>query len=280
MDAIAQGIGRHFVIACLALGLTMTASSNAAELQTETLRAYREYIRDVRRSFDERVAAGRALSDVADTGTVMRDGQVLVQAVRGDGIVPVPGGLIHHWRAVAFIPKASLREAIAVSQDYANYKHVYEPVREAAVLEQHGETFRVLIRLHKGSGLVSAVLDVWSVVVYQQNGDGVMYSVSESERVAEVENAGRPDERRLRPDQGTGYLWRTSTFSRLAEQEAGVLVELENLGLSRSFPPLLGWIIEPIARRIGRSSVEDSVVEFRTAVVAAHSARTPAVTNR
>ena len=61
-----------------------------------------------------------------------------------------------------------------------------------------------------------------------------------------------------------GYLWRANTFSRLAERDGGVLVELENVGLSRAFPPILGWLIEPIARRIGRSSVEDSLLEFRT----------------
>ena len=35
---------------------------------------------------------------------------------------------------------------------------------------------------------------------------------------------------------------------------------------------MLGWIIEPIARRIGRVSVEDSLVEFRDGVLAAHRA--------
>jgi hypothetical protein len=44
-------------------------------------------------------------------------------------------------------------------------------------------------------------------------------------------------------------------------------MEMETIGLSRPFPPLLGWIIEPIARHIGRASVEESVQEFRRAVL-------------
>jgi hypothetical protein len=32
--------------------------------------------------------------------------------------------------------------------------------------------------------------------------------------------------------------------------------------LSRSFPPLLGWIIEPIARRLGRRSAATSLQEY------------------
>ena len=56
--------------------------------------------------------------------------------------------------------------------------------------------------------------------------------------------------------------------------DTGVLVEFENVGLSRTFPPMLAWIIEPIARRVGRSSVDDSLSKFREGVLAAHQART------
>jgi hypothetical protein len=41
---------------------------------------------------------------------------------------------------------------------------------------------------------------------------------------------------------------------------------METLGLSRSFPPFLGWFIEPIARRLGRKSIERSLEEFIAAV--------------
>jgi len=63
-------------------------------------------------------------------------------------------------------------------------------------------------------------------------------------------------------------LWRAVTLNRLVEQDAGVFIEMETLGLSRGFPPLLRWFIEPIARRLGRKSVELSLQEFRRAVQA------------
>jgi hypothetical protein len=281
------GFGRrrnvnHLVIACLTLLLATGAPVGAAELRGQTLQAYSEYISAVRRWFEERVRIGSPLADItpADLTRSVRDGHALVQGVREDGIIDVPGGLIHHWRGVAFIPDVTLQEVIAVSQDYANYKHVYGPIVEAGVLEQTGDTFRVLMRIQKSSGLVTAVLDVWSVVQYEWHGDNLAYSASDSERITEVKNAGKSDEQRLPPDQGRGYLWRANTFSRFAERDAGVLVELENVGLSRGFPPMLGWIIEPIARRIGRSSVEDSLLEFRQAVLAAHRARPLAIINR
>lgn len=271
----AQAWRRHVGLACLALLLAASAPVVAAELRDQTLRAYSEYIDAVRTGFEERVRIGGPLADIApaDLTRSVRDGQVVVQAAREDGIVDVPGGLIHHWRGMAFIPRVRLEEALAVSQDYANYNRVYRPVVEAEVLEKSGDTFRVLMRIEKSSGLISAVLDVWSSVEYRRRAGNLVYSASDSERITEVKNAGKPDEERLPPDQGRGYLWRANTFSRLSERDAGVLVELENVGLSRTFPPLLGWLIEPIVRRVGRSSVEDSLVEFREAVLAAHRAR-------
>lgn len=105
---------------------------------------------------------------------------------------------------------------------------MYVPVLEPRVLEQHEDTFRVRIRVHKRSGPVGAVYDVWSIVRYQRNGRDAIYSASDSERIREVKNAGKPDERRLPPDQGSAYLWRASTFSRFSEHIAGgVLVEFE-----------------------------------------------------
>lgn len=268
-------------LAILCLALASGAPVVAAELRGETLRAYTEYIAAVRTGFEQRANSGDSLTGIApaDLTRAVRDGHVLVQAAHEDGIVGIPAGLIHHWRGVAFIASVTLHEAMTVSQDFANYKHMYGPVMDAAVLEQKGGTFRVLMRMQKSSGLVSAVLDVWSVVQYQQHGDRLVYSASDSERITEVENAGKPDEHRLPANQGRGYLWRANTFSRFAERDGGVLVELENVGLSRAFPPMLGWLIKPIAHRLGRSSVEDSLLEFREAVLTAHRAR-PTITNK
>jgi len=80
-----------------------------------------------------------------------------------------------------------------------------------------------------------------------------------------------PTERYVPPGQDRGYLWRAATFTRFVEADGGVYMEMETIGLSRPFPPLLGWVIEPIARRIGRGSVENSIQEFRRAVLARRS---------
>ena len=87
-------------------------------------------------------------------------------------------------------------------------------------------------------------------------------------QIREVRDAGRPSEKLLPVGHDSGYLWRSATFTRFTDDSAGVWMEMETLGLSRQFPPVLGWVIEPIARRIGRRSAEVSVDEFRRAVAA------------
>jgi hypothetical protein len=91
--------------------------------------------------------------------------------------------------------------------------------------------------------------------------------VSDSIEIREVAQAGRSDERHLPVGQDRGYLWRANTFAYYEAQDGGVYMELETLGLSRRFPPMLGWMIEPIARRLGRKSVEGSLTEFRDALL-------------
>lgn len=252
----------------------------AAAPEDRTLRAYSEYLDTVRKSFEDRARHGHALFDGDDTPRTLADGHVVVQGVREQGIVGIPGGLIHHWWGVALVPDATVGDAIAVSQNYGNYPHVYKPIVAARLLENDGDRFRVLLRIEKSRGTVSAVLDVWSRVQYQWHGGHLVYSESDSERIAEVENAGTSEERWLSPDQGRGYLWRASAYSRFAERDDGLLVEFENVGLSRTFPPMLGWFLKPIARHLGRGSVEDSLLEFREAVRAAHRTRVAAAAGR
>jgi hypothetical protein len=93
-----------------------------------------------------------------------------------------------------------------------------------------------------------------------------MTAISRSEEIRQVQNAGRPDEERLPPGRDDGYLWRAHTLTYFLEENDGVFVVMETLGLSRRFPFGTGWFLEPFARRIGRKSVEGSLNEFLAAI--------------
>src|SRR5262249_27449251 len=66
---------------------------------------------------------------------------------------------------------------------------------------------------------------------------------------------------------GSGFLWRADTFSTYVEGDNGVYMGFETVGLSRTIPALLGWIVEPIARRLARASAAETLLRQREAIL-------------
>jgi hypothetical protein len=241
----------------------------AAELQARTSHAYHQYLDDVTQRFIKRVHGGSGplgVSSAPSPHRSLQDGEIIAQPGDQDGIIAVPGGLIHHWIGATFIEGITLADALRVSHAYDDYHVIYKPVIGSRFLGRDGDIYRVALRIKEGSAGISAVLDLTARVQYVYPSRSDAYSISRSEEIREVKDAGTPNERLLPAGKDSGYLWCAATLNRLVQREGGVVVEMETLGLSRSFPPMLGWIIEPIARRLGRKSVEASLLEFRTAV--------------
>jgi hypothetical protein len=256
----------RLLIVSLALSF-LPAALVAAELQEQTRRAFDRYAEDATAAFLKRVRAGSAASSSggASNGSLL-DGETAARAGGQDGIIGVPDGLVHHWFGTTFIDNVTLDDVLAVSYAYNDYHAYYRPVIASRLLSRDGDTFRARLRIRESAGGLTAVLDVTTRVQYFRPEPGSAYSISTSDEIRQVEDPGSPRERQLPAGRDSGYLWRAVTLSRLIQRDSGVVVEMETLGLSREFPPLLGWIIEPIARRIGRKSVELSLQEFRAAV--------------
>ena len=208
-------------------------SAHATELQPHTSRAYDEYADRVRRAFVERISRARSCREIRRTDHRGAGGQ--------DGIIGVPGtGLVHHWKGTAFIRGVSLRRAIETSRDYSWYPSVYHAVRSASVIEQRGDTSRVLMRLHESAGGLSAVLEVRSTIEYVHPDPIRADSIATLDEIREVKSPGTASERLLPPGRDSGYLWRGNTFTLLIERDGGVHIEMETLGLSRDF--LRCWV--------------------------------------
>lgn len=248
----------RLAIACGLAGLTLTTAAVAADLQPRSAQAFDKYAGEM---------AGDFFSRATRNATTARrcDGVITARAGNGDGILNVPDGLIHHWLGLAFIRGATLTDVEQVARDYSSYPKAYKSVVSSKILSQQGDTYRVLIRLKEDAGL-TAVLDVRSAVEYRTQRDGSLTATSKSEEIRQVENFGRRNESLLPVGRDSGYLWRADTLTHFVGEKDGVFIVMETLGLSRQFPPLTGWIIEPIARRIGRKSVEGSLNEFLTAI--------------
>lgn len=245
------------------IAVLLAASAGPSEagatgnLQPGTTAAYDAYVADAEAAFLARVLSDGSVPLAAPGSKA--------GAVTEGRITKVADGLVHHWRGGIHMPGVRLERVLATAQRYETYPHMYAQVAEARLLHRDGDTFHVLTRVRGSAGRVSVVLEVRSVVRYERQATSA-YSVGASQDIREVVAEGQPHERLLPAGRDSGYLWRANTFTRFVQRAGGVDVELETIGLSRRFPPMLGWLIEPFARRLGRRSVERTLVEFDLAV--------------
>jgi hypothetical protein len=253
-------LGSVLVAACLLAGAPLRAS--AIDLALPATEAYRAYVQDAKQTFQQRLIAG-------DPASPARDGVLFAGPAVRDGMIAVPGGLIHHWTATAFVRGVTLEEVLRVSKDYAHLSAIYKEVLDSSLLERDGETYRVRSRLKETGAGVTAILDITSTITYVYPTPRRAMAFSESDEIRQVVNNGTADERLLAPGHDSGYLWHASEFTSFAETPDGIYVETDTIGLSRRFPPMLAWLIKPIARRLGRKSVETGLSEFLAAVVTA-----------
>jgi hypothetical protein len=233
------------------------ADAAMANLQPWTTGAYEAYVASAEVAFLARVRSGEPVAPAAGASSAG-------QATDGR-IVKVPNGLVHHWRGSIHMPGVGLDRVIATAQRYDAYARMYESVLQARLLRRDGDRFCVLTRVRGSAAGTTVVLEMHSVVRYEREATGA-YALGASQDIQEVVEAGQPDERLLPAGSNRGYLWRVNTFTRFVERAGGVDVELETIGLSRRFPRMLGWLIEPIARHLGRRSVERTLTEFGLAV--------------
>ena len=251
---------------CL-LVVSAIRTTGAATLEPRTLHAYKAYLAIAVERFSNRGSDGVFLwtDERPDRRQAVREGRIIVEPASEDGILDVPGGLIHHWTGAGFLEGVGLEDALRIVQAYGDYPRIHPPIVQAELIERTGDTARVFIRLRKSTRFVTAVFDVWWNIRYYYPGDDRAYSRSNVERIVQVMNAGRSDEHQLAEGTGGGYLWAANTFSRFLERDGGTYIEFQTLALSRGFPRLLGWIAEPIARRVGAGSVADTLSELRDA---------------
>jgi hypothetical protein len=252
-------------VAALAIASQETA---AADLERTTVAAYDRFLETVAQAFSRQAGTDAFLTQASPQALDrLRHGEILLEPGSGDGIIEVPKGLIHHWRATAFVPDVTLEEVLKVARDYTKYASIYDWVVAADLVESEGgNRFRTFFRARRRAGTVTGVVDVWMVTEYRHLRPGRATSVARADCVRQVEHAGERGEHRLRPGTGNGYLWRADAMSKYLERDGGVYMELDAIGLSRGFPPLLGWIIEPVARRLGRGSAGESLRQLRVAL--------------
>jgi hypothetical protein len=236
----------------------MPQTTNKVRLNPQTLESFDAYIRRAEAAMKESLR-GRGVflwSDTnSETARQVRDGQVVAQFWSGQGPVHVPKGLIHDWIGAAWAPSATVEATLALIQNYDNHKNIYQPeVIDSKLIGRRGNDFKIFLRLLKKK-ILTVVLDTDHSVYYRPFNRNRWTCRSYTTRIAEVENAGSPNEKILAPDTGYGFLWRLYSYWRFQERDNGVYFECRAISLTRDVPLGLGWVIEPIIQKLPKESL-------------------------
>jgi len=248
----------------------------AVELKPETDAAFNRYVqrseqrmpKDLQSGFFLRID-GLPIQQREELYQQLKRGEVVTEKLetldRGASM-PVPGGLIHHWIGVAFIPGATLSKTLALLQGYDEHSRIYAPsVLRSKLVQHNGDDFEVYLRLRE-TEIVTVVLDTEYDVHYIRLDSTRACSQSYSTRVAELENAGQPGEHQKPVGNDSGFLWRLNSYWRFWERDGGVYVQLEAISLTRDIPEGLGWLVRPFITSIPRESLVFTLNRTREAL--------------
>lgn len=268
--------------ALLVLGLPSLWASEimAVDLEPKTLDTFNRYVKLTQERIDKEVVRpgaflcvdGVAEPERARIHASLQKGEIYMERLEtrdaSGSTIEAPDGLIHHWIGAVFIPGASLRQVIALVQDYDHHQDIYQPeVVRSRLVHRDGNDFQIYYRLVKKK-VITVTLNTNHEVRYFPIDARHCRSRSTATRIAEVANAGGPDEYEKPIGHDGGFLWRLNSDWRFEERDGGVYVECESVSLTRDIPTGFGWIVKPFVTSIPRESLLMTLTSTRSAVQA------------
>jgi hypothetical protein len=234
-----------------------------------TLESFASYVRDAEAAMEQNLGAEAFLWTDASPARAqqVQAGKIVADFWSGHGPVKVPNGLIHDWIGSALIAGASVKDVLAMVQNYDNHKNIYKPeVIASKLISRQGNDFQIYLRLLKKK-IVTVVLDTDHEVHYRRVNPSRWICRSHTTRIAEVKGAGTPQEQVQPPDTGYGFLWRLCSYWRFQEREDGVYVECRAVSLTRDIPIGLRWVVEPIIQKLPKQSLINTLLATRHGVL-------------
>ena len=247
------------VIAVLVLA---ASSARAAELKPGTVAAFDRYVRlsEARMNGSAPFLWIDALPETERRARLetMRRGQLTIERLQTRDAgkeVEIPDGLVHHWLGTVFVPDVTVGQAVALLQDYNRHAEIYRPnVARSKLLARDGDLFRVYLRFYMKKVIAVTVNSEHEARFIRPAPDRAESRIY-STRIAEVENAGTPQEREKPVGHDGGYLWRLYTYWRFLERDGGTYVQCEAITLTRGIPMGFGWLVGPFVTSIPRESL-------------------------
>ena len=242
-----------------------------AELTAATVAAWQQYERQVDTRY-ARVApdaffAYDAYKFAADWRQQALAGQIPM--VRVPSFAPgaaepsPPDGRIHHWAGAVYVPNVTLDRVLRHLKDRAGREsEAYDDVLSSKLLARDGDRVRVYMKLRRES-VITVTYNTEHDVEYRKLSETRASSRSVATKIAEVDEAGTPNEREKPVGNDHGFLWRLNAYWRYEQVNGGVLIECESVSLSRSVPVLLRPFVTGTVERIARDSLQKTLVSLR-----------------
>jgi len=197
------------------------------------------------------------LGEVVSARLETRDGKAELDA---------PDGLIHHWVGTVLLPGVKMGRVMTFVKDYPQYPAHFGPmIQRARVLKQTPDRFDVAMRTW-AKKVLTVIIDADYGVDYRSLSPTRVVTKSIATNVFEIDDAGKPSERRTPGDKGQGFLWRLNTYCWFDERAEGVDEQCESVSLTRGVPFGLGWIIKPFITSIPKETLEFTLGQVRKGV--------------
>lgn len=264
----------RLTIRTAAVILALAVPTFSARLSAPASQAFDAYAASVEKRLAQQHASREtylamfaAASNRAGLESQLGAGNLQMEPV-GGGTREVSGGLLHHWRGVAFVPGGRATDMLALLRDYNRLSTYYAPeVQSSRLVAEHGGVATVAMRFKK-QVVVSIVLDTQYEVHNGLDGTGAGYSVSRSTHIWEIDNPGTAKERRMTEGDDDGYLWRLNTYWSFLEVPGGLFIECEAISLTRDVPAGLSWLVTPFIQDMPRDSLQFTLTATRKALAA------------
>jgi hypothetical protein len=260
--------------AVLLAALVGARPAGAAELRPQTVEAWQHYVRAAETRIERELASTsqflgidfQEASKAREERKAILSGQVVLSRLAEKGPhakeIEVPNGLINHWRGAIFVPGVTLDQVLKELRSPIAKRHKQEDVLESRVLFRDGDTSRVYLKLVRKK-IVTVTYNTEHEVRYRRLGPSRAVSRSVSTKIAELEDAGTPNEHEKPIGMDRGFMWRLNSYWRYEQVPGGVIVELESLTLSRDIPALIKFIARPIINSIARESMTRTLESTR-----------------
>ena len=214
-------------IAGTAIAVSLAAPAHAADLNPATVAAFDRYVQATEARINSEVVNAEQFlwpqtlppADRDARLAALRSGTLLIEKLettQQGRSIDIPGGLVHHWVGVAFLPGIPIDRVIAILQDYDRHASIYAPRVARSVLRAHDDdTYRFHLRYFMKKG-ITVVVDSENIAQFTKPASDRAFSRIVSTRMAEVDEPGMPSEREKPIGHDGGYLWRLNSVLALS----------------------------------------------------------------